>query len=277
MKDSRWLYKLGGSLIGIMMVIFALFPFYWAMVSSLKSGSEIFSARMIPNHLDLKNYYNIFLQQPFGTNIWNSIWISFCTVMISLSLGILAAFSLARSKFKGRRLILYHFLLISIFPQVAILSGLFELIRFLGLYNQGWGLVLSYLIFTLPFTTWTLTTYMKAIPREMEEAAILDGASNLTLIFKIFLPVMGPGAIATGLLAFVAAWNEFLFAVTFTVSEKSRTVPVAIAFMSGSSEHELPWGNIMAASVVVTVPLILLVILFQRYMVSGLTAGAVKG
>jgi trehalose/maltose transport system permease protein len=118
---------------------------------------------------------------------------------------------------------------------------------------------------------------MKAIPRELEEAAILDGATGLILIFRIFLPVMGPGTIATGLLAFVAAWNEFLFAVTFTVSEKSRTVPVAIAFMSGSSEHELPWGNIMAASVVVTLPLILLVVFFQRYMISGLTAGAVKG
>jgi trehalose/maltose transport system permease protein len=163
------------------------------------------------------------------------------------------------------------------FPQVAILSGLFELISWLGLYDSLWALVLSDLIFTLPFTVWVLVTFMRELPRELEEAALMDGAGVLTVIFRIFLPLLWPAVAATSLLAFIAAWNEFLFALTFTLSGEQRTVPVAIALISGASSYELPWGNIMAASVIVTVPLIVLVLIFQRQIVSGLTAGAVKG
>jgi trehalose/maltose transport system permease protein len=162
------------------------------------------------------------------------------------------------------------------FPQIAVLSGMFELIRTLGLYNNLLSLSLSYLIFTLPFTVWVLTTFMRELPKELEEAAIIDGAGPLTIMLRIFLPLMGPALAATGLLAFIAAWNEFLFALTFTLTSDMRTVPVAIALISGASSHELPWGNIMAASVIVTVPLIVLVLIFQRRIVSGLTAGAVK-
>ena len=163
------------------------------------------------------------------------------------------------------------------FPQVAVLSGMFELIRWAGLYNNLAGLVLSYLIFTLPFTTWVLTTFMRQIPLDLEEAAIMDGAGVGTIIFRVFLPLLQPALISTGLLAFIAAWNEFLFALTFTLTNEQRTVPVAIALISGASEYELPWGHIMAASVIVTIPLILLVLMFQHRIVSGLTAGAVKG
>ncbi|WP_443623218.1 carbohydrate ABC transporter permease [Azospirillum argentinense] len=163
------------------------------------------------------------------------------------------------------------------FPQVAVLSGLFELVRWLGLYNRIGSLVLSYLIFTLPFTVWVLTTFMRELPKELEEAAMVDGAGPFVIVTRVFLPLMGPALAATGLLAFIAAWNEFLFALTFTLTDDARTVPVAIALMSGASQYELPWGQIMAASVVVTVPLIGLVLLFQRRIVSGLTAGAVKG
>ncbi len=163
------------------------------------------------------------------------------------------------------------------FPQVAVLSGMFELVQVFGLYNHSLGLTLVYMIFTLPFTTWVLTTFMKELPKELEEAAILDGASRFTICFKIFLPLLKPALVTTGLLAFIAAWNEFLFALTFTLSSDQRTVPVAIALMSGADQHEVPWGNIMAASVLVTLPLIGLVLIFQRKIVSGLTAGAVKG
>jgi trehalose/maltose transport system permease protein len=166
---------------------------------------------------------------------------------------------------------------VSMFPQVAVLSGMYQLIRALGLYNHLGALVLSYMIFTLPFTVWVLTTFMRELPKELEEAAILDGASSWVIITRVFMPLMWPALVTTGLLAFIAAWNEFLFALTFTLTNDERTVPVGIAVMSGASAHELPWGNIMAASVIVTLPLVILVLAFQRRIVSGLTAGAVKG
>jgi trehalose/maltose transport system permease protein len=163
------------------------------------------------------------------------------------------------------------------FPQIAVLSGMFELIRSLNLYNNVIGLMISYMIFTLPFTIWILTTFMRQLPKELEEAAILDGASSWIICTRIFLPLLWPALVTTGLLSFIAAWNEFLFALSLTVESQARTVPVAIALMTGASEFELPWGKIMAASVVVTLPLIILVLIFQRRIVSGLTAGAVKG
>nr|MBA3517423.1 carbohydrate ABC transporter permease [Hyphomicrobiales bacterium] len=145
------------------------------------------------------------------------------------------------------------------------------------LYNSLLSLIFSYMIFTLPFTVWVLTTFMRDLPVEVEEAAIVDGASPWAIVFKVFLPMMWPALVTTGLLAFIAAWNEFLFALTFVSNDARRTVPVAIALLSGASEFETPWGIIMAASVIVTVPLIVLVLIFQRKIVSGLTAGAVKG
>jgi trehalose/maltose transport system permease protein len=163
------------------------------------------------------------------------------------------------------------------FPQVAVLSGMFELIRSLDLYNTLSGLMFSYLLFTLPFTVWVLTTFMRELPKELEDAAIVDGASPWTIVTRIFLPLLWPAMVTTGLLAFIQAWNEFLFALTFTLTDAQRTVPVAIALISGGSQYELPWGNIMAASVVVTVPVVVLVMIFQRRIVSGLTAGALKG
>jgi trehalose/maltose transport system permease protein len=258
-------------------MVIALFPFYWAIVSSLKSGTDLFRTDFIPPTFAWNNYVDIFKEQPFGRNILNSICVAVGTVSTCLLLAVSAAYSLGRVRFRGRSLLLGSILCVSMFPQVAVLSGMFELIRSLGLYNNLFGLGLSYLIFTLPFTVWILTTFMRQLPKEIEEAAILDGANTWTICFRIFLPLLWPALVTTGLLAFIAAWNEFLFALTFTVESQSRTVPVAIALMTGASEHELPWGKIMAASVVVTLPLIALVIIFQRRIVSGLTAGAVKG
>jgi len=163
------------------------------------------------------------------------------------------------------------------FPQIAVLSGLFALVRAMGLFNSLWSLVFSYMIFTLPFTVWVLTTFMRKLPTEIEEAAIMDGARPLTIIRRVFLPLLWPALVTTGLLAFIHAWNEFLFALTFLSTDTQRTVPVAIALISGASEFEIPWGSIMAASVIVTLPLVALVLVFQRKIISGLTAGAVKG
>jgi trehalose/maltose transport system permease protein len=258
-------------------VLYAVFPFYYAILSSLKTGTELFRVDYFPFKWNFDNYVGVFRDNPFATNIWNSVLVSFATVALSLFVGLTAAYALARIRFRGRGLLLLAVLGVSMFPQVAVLSGMFQLIRAMGLYNHLGALVLSYMIFTLPFTVWVLTTFMRELPKEHEEAAILDGASPWTILTRVFMPLMWPALVTTGLLAFIAAWNEFLFALTFTLTNEMRTVPVGIALMSGASAHELPWGNIMAASVIVTLPLVGLVLVFQRRIVSGLTAGAVKG
>ncbi|MCA8907183.1 MAG: carbohydrate ABC transporter permease [Rhodospirillaceae bacterium] len=258
-------------------VVYTVFPFYWAVNSSLQTPQELFDVTWFPFSFNIGNYAHVFEGQPFGRNILNSVVVAVLTVGISLLLSLTAAHALGRVRFRGRGVLLLAILSVSMFPQVAVLGGMFELIRSLGLYNSLYGLVLSYMIFTLPFTVWVLTTFMRELPRELEEAAIMDGAGPWTTLTRVFLPLMGPALVTTGLLAFIAAWNEFLFALTFTLSDTQRTVPVAIANFSGASQFELPWGNIMAASVIVTVPLIALVLVFQRRIVSGLTAGAVKG
>ena len=199
------------------------------------------------------------------------------TVGGALLLGVTAAYALGRIRFKGKGLLMVTLLGVSMFPQVAVLSGMFELVRFLGLYDSLGALVLSYATFSLPFTIWVLTTFMKNIPVELEEAAIVDGASLWVIITKVFAPIMGPALVTTGLLAFIGAWNEFMFALTFVSDDFNRTVPVGISMISGATAYEIPWGSIMAASVIVTVPLVALVLVFQKKIVSGLTAGAIKG
>lgn len=258
-------------------VFYAVFPFYWAIVSSLKGGSAIFSTAPFPADPSFDNYRTLFTEQPFARNILNSLIVATAATAVSLVLAVTAAYALGRIRVRGRSAMLFAVLSVSMFPEIAVLSGMFELIRLLGLYNSLTGLTLSYLILTLPFTVWVLTAFMRELPRELEEAAIMDGASPWRTLTRVFVPIMGPPLAATGLLAFILAWNEFLFALTFTLSTERRTVPVAIALITGASAYELPWGRIMAASVIVTVPLILLVLLLQRRFVSGLTAGAVKG
>jgi trehalose/maltose transport system permease protein len=258
-------------------VVYTVFPFYWAIVSSLKAGSSLFQVDFFPPDPAWDNYLAVFREQPFGRNILNSVIVSVSVVAVSLFLAVTASYALGRVQFRGRTTLLLVILGVSMFPQVAVLSGMFELIRWLDLYNNLMGLTLSYLIFTLPFTVWVLTTFMRELPKELEEAAVVDGASPWVIITRVFLPLMGPALATTGLLAFIAAWNEFLFALTFTLTNEMRTVPVAIALITGTSQFELPWGRITAASIIVTVPLIVLVMIFQRKIVSGLTAGAVKG
>ncbi len=274
---SRALPTLGLYALALAIVAFALFPFAWAVISSLKTGAAIFDASPIPAEPSLRNYAAIFAEQPFGRTIVNSLIVGAGTVALSLVLGLGAAYALGRVAFRGRALLLMVILAVSMFPQVAVLSGMFELVTTLGLYDTHAALIVSYLIFTLPFTTWVLTTFMRDLPKELEEAALVDGASPWIIITRIFLPLMGPALASTTLLAFLVAWNEFLFALTFTLTAQARTVPVAIALISGASQYEVPWGPLMAASVTVTLPMIALVLVFQRKIVSGLTAGAVKG
>ena len=261
----------------VFIVVVSVFPFYYAILTSFKSGTALFQINYWPTSFSLNNYFNVLNTGSFPRNLLNSIFISALTVLLALFLAITASFALSRVRFRGRGLLLMTILGVSMFPQMAVLAGLFELIRFLGIYNTPWALIFSYTIFTLPFTVWVLTTFMRDLPVEIEEAAIVDGASPWVIITRVFMPLMWPALVTTGLLAFIGAWNEFLFALTFTSSNDTRTVPVAIALLSGGSQYEIPWGIIMAASVIVTVPLVILVLIFQRKIVSGLTAGGVKG
>jgi trehalose/maltose transport system permease protein len=268
--------RLAFAVLVTVVVLYAVFPFYYAMVSSMKPASQLFRVDYFPRDWYWGNYVSVFREQPFARNIFNSVLVATSVVGMSLLLGVTAAYALARVQFRGRGLLLLAILGISMFPQVAVLSGMFALVKALGLYDNLLALTLSYMLFTLPFTVWLLTTFMRGLSKELEDAAVMDGASPWIVVTRIFVPLMWPAMVTTGLLAFIAAWNEFLFALTFTLTEGERTVPVAIALISGTSQHELPWGNIMAASVIVTVPIVILVLIFQRRIVSGLTAGAVK-
>ena len=265
--------------LALLVTLVSVFPFVYAVTTSLKTGSALFSTALWPENGSLANYISLFTvaEQPFGRHVVNSVVVSTLVVVLSLFLGVTAAYALGRISFKGRGLLLTTILGVSMFPQVAVLAGMFEMIRALGLYNRSLGLVLPYLIFTLPFTVWVLTTFMRQLPKELEEAAIMDGCGPWRIIKDVFLPLLWPALVSTGLLAFIAAWNEFLFALTFVIDNNERTVPVSISLISGASKYEIPWGKIMAASVLVTLPLIGLVLVFQKKIVSGLTAGAVKG
>ncbi|MBD5802321.1 Trehalose transport system permease protein SugB [Azoarcus sp. Aa7] len=267
-----WIY-----LAALVVSMICVFPFYNAILTSLRTGQDLFLTSYLPTTFHWENYVNALGENGVGRSLLNSFLVATVTVGICLLVSITAAFALARVRFRGRKYILFTILCVSMFPQVAVLSGMFELVRFLGLYDSIGSLILSYTTFSLPFTVWVLTTFMRSLPVELEEAAIVDGASLWVIITKVFAPIMGPSLVTTGLLAFIGAWNEFMFALTFIISNENRTVPVAIGMLQGASQYELPWGHIMAASVVVTIPIIVLVLIFQKRIVSGLTAGAVKG
>ena len=261
-----------------LVVVISVYPFLYTIATSFKSGSALFDAALLPTEPTWKNYIQLFEgRQPFGRHLLNSIMVATVTVGIAMVMAITAAYALGRIQFKGKAPLMLAILAVSMFPQVAVLSGMFELLQALGLYNKAIGLVVPYTVFTLPFTVWILTTFMRGLPKELEEAAIMDGCGPLRIIFEVFMPLLAPAMVSTGLLAFIGAWNEFLFALTFVSEDTQRTVPVSISLISGATAFEIPWGSIMAASVIVTVPLVALVLVFQKKIVSGLTAGAVKG
>ncbi|GGN27639.1 carbohydrate ABC transporter permease [Deinococcus daejeonensis] len=264
-------------LLVLVIAFYLLAPFFWAVLTSLRSPGDLFlqPAQFIAAETTFQNYTQVFANPNFQRGLLYSLVVAVGSVLISLLIGSFAAYALGRFRFKGKQIIMYVILAVSVFPQIAVLSGLYTLISALGLYNSPVGLILTYLIFTIPFTVWVLTSFVRDIPGELEEAALVDGASPLQTLFLVLFPVMMPALVTTGLLAFINAWNEYLFALTFTST--NRTVPVVIANYSGATQFDQPWGQIMAASIVVTIPLIILVLVFQRNIVSGLTAGAVKG
>ncbi len=273
----------------ILAVLFVelLFPFYWAINSSLKTENQLqmAPATMIPRDphepskisITLQNYGAVFRNLTFLRGILNSCIVAFSVTLLSLVFGSFSAFALGKLRFRGKKPTLYVILSMTMFPQVSVLTGLYGLIRFLGISAMP-GMIFTYLLFTLPFTTWVLTSFFKGLPSALLQSAAVDGASPFQAFYKILLPLTMPALVTTGLLAFIQAWNEYLFALTFTsIDPQARTVPVAIALFSGELARQEPFGEIMAAAVIVTVPIIVLVFIFQKKIVEGLTAGAVKG
>jgi multiple sugar transport system permease protein len=261
----------------VLIMLFCLFPFYWLINVSLKTGADLSTSSLLPPHPTLKNYSSIFRNSDFTNALKNSAIIAFTTTAIALTIGSFAAYALARLRFPLKFLLLAVILSISTFPPIAIAAPVFKLWTDIGLYNSYIGLILPDLTFTLPLTIYILTSFFREIPRELEEAALVDGATRFQVFRKVVVPLAAPGLVTAGLLAFIFVWNEFLFAITLTSTPDRRPVPAAIAFFTGTSHFEVPLGTIDAASVVVTIPLIALVILFQKRIVAGLTAGAVKG
>jgi multiple sugar transport system permease protein len=260
---------------GIM--IFCLFPFYWLINTSLKTGQDLSSAKIVPPNPTLDNYQSIFSDSNFTTALRNSIIVSSATTICALVIGSFAAYALARLRFRFKFLLLAIILSITTFPPIAIAAPLFKFWTDAGIYDTLYGLIPPFLAFTLPLTIYVLASFFKEIPRDLEEAALVDGATHFQAFRKIIMPLAAPGLVTAGLLSFIWAWNEFLLAITLTSSPDARPVPPALAFFTGSQKFEVPLGTITAATVVVTVPLVILVLIFQKRIVAGLTAGAVKG
>lgn len=263
----------------IAIMLFCLFPIYWIVNTSLKAGADLSSGGLVPPHPTLKNYDSIFKNDAFTKALRNSVIVAFLTTTISLTIGSFAAYALARLRFPMKFLLLATVLSISTFPPISVAAPLFKLWSDIGLYNAkyGLGLIPPALTFSLPLTIYILTSFFREIPKDLEEAALVDGATRFQAFRKVVLPLAAPGMVTAGLLVFFFAWNEFLFAITLTSTPDARTVPAAIAFFTGSTQFEEPIGTISAASVVVMIPLVVLVLVFQKRIVAGLTAGAVKG
>jgi multiple sugar transport system permease protein len=258
-------------------VIFCLFPFYWLVNISLKTGVELRSGSAYPHSPTLQNYKSIFQNGDFTRSLLNSAVISVLTTVLALTVGSFCAYALARLRFRGKFPILALVLSITTFPAIAIAAPLFRLWSDLGIYNTWIGLIIPNLTFALPLSIYILVSFFKEIPKDLEEAALVDGATYFQAFRKVVVPLAAPGLATAGILTFIGVWNEFLFAITLTSSSSARPVPAAIAFFTGSTQFEIPLGTISAASVVISLPLIFLVLFFQKRIVAGLTAGAVKG
>src|SRR3954449_1302842 len=258
-------------------VLFCLFPFYWLLNISLKQGVDLPGASISPPHPTLNNYSEIFKNPDFTKALRNSAVVALMTTVLSILVGAFCAYALARLRIGGKSVMLAIVLTISTFPAITVAAALFKLWSDIGLFNTWTGLIIPYLTFALPLTIYILVSFFKEIPRDLEEAALVDGATHFQAFRKVVVPLAAPGLATAAILTFIGAWNEFLLAVTLTSSSKARTVPAAIAFFTGATEHEVPFGSISAASVTISVPLIIMVLLFQKRIVAGLTAGAVKG
>jgi multiple sugar transport system permease protein len=261
----------------IIVAVYALLPFAWILSLSLKNPADLTDGRFIPRTFTWDNYSNIFDQSVFTSALRNSIGIAAISTLIAVLLATTTAYAIARLDFPGKRFVLAAALAIAIFPQISIVSPLFDIWRRIGLYDTWPGLIIPYLTFTLPLSIWLLSAYFRQIPWELEQAAEVDGATPFQAFRRVIVPLAAPGMFTAAILAFIFAWNDFLFAISLTSTDRARTVPAAIAFFQGNSQFQQPTGQIAAAAVVITVPVVIAVLIFQKRIVSGLTSGAVKG
>ncbi|MGR9054212.1 MAG: carbohydrate ABC transporter permease [Gammaproteobacteria bacterium] len=262
---------------GLIVTVYALIPVAWIVALSLKRPSDLSDRRFIPAEISFDNYRAIFGDAQFPAALWNSFGIALLATLLSILLATFCAYALVRLAFAGKSIVLAGVLAVSMFPPVSIVGPLFELWRSLGLFDTWLGLIIPYMTFTLPLAIWTLSAFFRELPWDLDKAARIDGATPFQAFYYIILPLAAPGVFTAAILVFIFAWNDFLFATSLTSTNAARTVPAAIAFFTGSSQFEQPTGSIAAASVVVTLPVIAVVLLFQRRIVAGLTAGAVKG
>jgi multiple sugar transport system permease protein len=275
-KVLAFLRRAGVGLVVCLVVLWAISPFLWQLVTSLKPATELSSLPpLLPSEVDLASYRAVFEKHHFGRFIWNSAVVATMTTVTCLVIGSFASYAIAKLRLRGKALLLGLVLSVSMFPPIATVSPLYLMIRAVGLRDTYAALVVTYTTFALPLTIWILTGFFRKIPDDLLEAAKIDGCSPFQSFYRVILPLAAPGVFTTAILVFIFAWNEFLFARTFTSTARAKTIPVGIALFAGV--HEMPWGDIAAASVIVTVPLVALVLVFQRRIVAGLTAGAVKG
>ncbi|KQY43000.1 carbohydrate ABC transporter permease [Cellulomonas humilata] len=282
MKQLSTRAKIAWALITIFVLAYALFPIVSIFATSFKLPSQLNLGLFWPKTWTTVNYEEILApggsaQTLFLSSLRNSIGISLIATAIAVVLATLAAYAIARLDFPGKRMVLLTALGVSIFPVISIVTPLFNLWRNIGLYDTWLGLIIPYLSLTLPISIWTLAAFFRQIPWELEQAAQVDGATTWQAFRKAIVPLAAPGVFTTALIAFFIAWNDFVYGISLTSTDRARPVPAALAFFTGASQFEEPTGSISAAAIIVTIPVVILVLLFQRQIVSGLTQGAVKG
>ncbi|MGC1244701.1 MAG: carbohydrate ABC transporter permease [Spirulinaceae cyanobacterium] len=262
-----------------LIVIFFLAPILWQLLTSFKVNEDISAIPNVyfPTRFTLGHYQELFSRRPFIYYILNSAFVSITSTILCLALGAPAAYALARLRLPGEQIILGAILIITLFPYVLLFLGLLEIVKAVGLGNNYLALIIPYTAINLPLTILVMRSFFQQLPKDLEDAAKVDGYKTLQMLFKIVLPMTIPALVTTGILTFIFAWNEYIFALTFITRETMKTIPVATAQIGGASVFEIPYGPIAAATVLGTLPLVILVLLFQRRIVQGLTAGAVKG
>jgi multiple sugar transport system permease protein len=266
-------------LAALFIVLFCLAPILWQLLTSVKVNADISAVPTIyfPTRYTLSHYIELFVRRPFFRYILNSGFVSIVSTLIALALGAPAAYALARLRIRGERAVLAGVLIITLFPYILLFLGLLDIVRALGLGNNYLALIIPYTAINLPLTILVMRSFFQQLPRDLEDAAKVDGYNTWQMLTQIVLPMTLPALVTTGILTFIAAWNEYIFALTFITREEMKTIPVATAQLGGASVFESPYGPIAAATVLGTLPLVILVLLFQRKIVQGLTAGAVKG
>lgn len=269
-----------GLVIAVFLVVaFSLAPILWQVLTSVKTNADISAIPNVyfPSEYTAEHYVEIFRRRPFFNYMFNSFFVAVTSTLLCLALGTPAAYALARLRLPGERVILAIVLIVTLFPYILLFLGLLEIVRAVGLANNYLALIIPYTAMNVPLTILVMRSFFQQLPRDLEDSAKIDGYNTWQMLVRILMPLTVPALVTTGILTFIAAWNEFLFALTFITRESMKTIPVAVAQLSGTSIFEIPYGAQAAATVVGTIPLVILVLLFQRRIVQGLTSGAVKG